>query len=88
MILLTQVEEQDETKEEEAVNFISNLEDSTLRDQVFQDLQVQDNPILKGNVSLKRRAVALFCKYRDIISQHEFEDGRTTEIQCQIQLKP
>ena len=88
MISLTKVIEPTIQGDDESLNFIHNIEDRTLRQQVMKDLKISENPLMKGNSKLQGEVLDLFCQYGDIISRHEFDYGHTTEIQCHIQLKP
>ncbi len=88
MISLTKVIEPTIQGDDESLNFIHNIEDRKLRQQVMKDLKISENPLMKGNSKLQGEVLDLFCQYGDIISRHEFDYGHTTEIQCHIQLKP
>jgi hypothetical protein len=86
-VFLTRIAE-GQDREEETLNFISNLDNRGLREQVERDLKIRENPLMKNNPKLQKKVTNLFCQYGDIISRHEFDYGHMSEIQCQIQLKP
>jgi hypothetical protein len=86
-VYLNRIKEE-RVQEEESLNFISNVGNRELRHQIEKDLKINENALLNADPKTQKKVVDLFCQYGDIISRHEFDYGHTTEIQCQIQLKP
>jgi Reverse transcriptase (RNA-dependent DNA polymerase) len=59
-----------------------------MEEYIKKELKLDENKILKSDPTLREEIVRLFMEYQDAISQHEFDYGHTTAIQCQIQLNP
>ena len=57
------------------------------RNWIEEKLKLKENKVVQRTPGLKAKLVELFEENFEALSQHEFDYGHTTAVQCQIQLK-
>lgn len=56
--------------------------------ELYRDLKLDENPLLRKNPAIKRKVKALIYKYRTVFTNPEVSLGKTDLIKCKIRLRP